>query len=595
MNLKKFLCLFLLITVVLTVASCGKSKKFTVTFNSDGGTEVASQTVKNGMMATDPGDPTKDGYTFLGWYNGDTKWSFSNAVSGNITLTARWEKIPDVNPDPKPPKPDECTEHVDDNNDGKCDVCKFVIWDDSILYTITYMDGVKKISKLSPDTFTYSSLPEDNLELPKGPSKAYHEFVGWYTDKACTNLATGINVSVKEDLVFYAKYAPLTYTLTYELNGGENAESNPATYTVNDLPMTLADPTKEGCVFRGWYADSAFTQPITKIERANIGSYTLYARWAELADEYTITYLDHNGNELLVDTYFKSESDQPLKDYTEFPELTVEGYSFIAWVDAEDESVVYNFIPANTAKNITVKANLKNAATHNLLYYVDNEFYFRGTFLEVDGMGELLVPVKGGYVFQGWYTSISCTGETVTSVPANTTEDIKLYGKFIPNEYTITYEVDGVLVELGRGTYTTSTTDITLPAVPEKAGYHVLGWYTKEGKVMEENKIAATTFGNLELVARYEKNVYTITYHLYGGTNDSRNVSEYRFDEIPTLEDAGSKAGYKFAGWYTDASFSGTPIEDLTAYANQDITLFAKWEPDLSSSGEDNSTPEHHW
>lgn len=589
MNLKRFLCLFLLITVVLTAASCGKSKKCTVTFSNDGAT-FTTQTVNKGAMVTDPGAPTKDGYKFLGWYNGDSKWNFTSAVNSNLTLEARWEKIEVEEEDPgttKPPKPDECPGHVDENNDGKCDVCKFVIWDSTLTYDIVYIDGVRKLN-LKPNSYNYSSLAKDNLELPKAPNKAYYEFVGWYTDKDCTSLATEISVSSKETLTFYAKYTPITYTLTYHLDGGVNAESNPETYTVSNLTITLAAPTKDGYDFIGWYTDSAFTQPITKVERANIGNLNLYARWAKVADKYSVTYLDHHGNELLVDYYYKSESDQPIKDYAEFEALTVPGYSFIAWVDAEDASVVYNCIPAGTAKNITLKATLKNAATHNLLYYVDNEFYYRGTFLEVDGTSELLTPVKGGYTFDGWYTNIICTGEKITSIPADTLEDIKLYGKFVPNTYSVTYEVDGAVVDLGLGSYTTSDTDVTLPAIPEKEGYYVLGWFTKDGELIEESKIKAYSFGDLELVARYAKNVYKITYYLNGGTNDDNNVTEYLYEEVPTLYDP-SKSGYKFAGWYTDASFSGTPVEDLTAYANQDVSLFAKWEPDLSGG---TTTPE---
>lgn len=577
MNLKKFLCLFLLITVVLAVASCNKPKQYTVTFNNDG--EIfKTQTVNQGARISNPGAPVKEGFTFLGWFNGSTEWDFTSPVNGNLTLTAHWEK--NANEDPPKPNPEDCVEHVDQDGDGKCDVCLFIIKDETIQYSITYMDGNKKLTKLEPAHYTYSSLEEDNLDLPKAPAKSHYEFVGWYTDKALTKLATYVDVNQQEDLIFYAKYSPVTYTLTYNLDGGVNSENNPEKYTVKDLTVTLEDPTKEGHVFLGWYTDNAFTQPITEITRSNIGNLTVYARWAKLDDQYTVTYLDHYGNELLVDHFFKSDSDQLLKDYTEFEALTVPGYSFIAWVDAEDESIVYNCIPAGTAKNIVVKANLKNAATHNLLYYVDNEFYFRGTFLEVDGLGELLVPVKGGYTFDGWYTNIICAGEKITSIPANTLEDIKLYGKFVPNTYTVTFEIDGVITDLGLGTYDTSDADIALPAIPEKAGYHVLGWFTKEGQIMEENKIAAGYFGNLELVAVYAKNTYNITYYLNGGINDENNVAEYLHDEVPTLHDP-SKSGYKFAGWYTDASFSGTPIEDLTAYANQDVSLFALWIPDI--------------
>lgn len=66
--------------------------KYTVTFNSDGGSSVSKQTVVSGKTATKPSNPTKSGYTFKGWYLNGTEYDFSNKVTKNITLTAKWEK-----------------------------------------------------------------------------------------------------------------------------------------------------------------------------------------------------------------------------------------------------------------------------------------------------------------------------------------------------------------------------------------------------------------------------------------------------------------------------------------------------------------------
>lgn len=67
---------------------------YTVTFNSNGGSAVASQTVADGGKVTEPADPTKDGYTFGGWYKEDTlttEWDFStDTVSAATTLYAKW-------------------------------------------------------------------------------------------------------------------------------------------------------------------------------------------------------------------------------------------------------------------------------------------------------------------------------------------------------------------------------------------------------------------------------------------------------------------------------------------------------------------------
>lgn len=64
---------------------------FTVTFVSNGGTEIAPQQIKQGEKAVKPMDPEKTNYVFVGWYNGEAEWNFETMkVNGSVTLTAKW-------------------------------------------------------------------------------------------------------------------------------------------------------------------------------------------------------------------------------------------------------------------------------------------------------------------------------------------------------------------------------------------------------------------------------------------------------------------------------------------------------------------------
>lgn len=63
---------------------------YTVTFQSEGGSEVASQ-IRANAPAARPADPTKEGYTFIGWYNGESEWNFETPVTADLTLTAKWQ------------------------------------------------------------------------------------------------------------------------------------------------------------------------------------------------------------------------------------------------------------------------------------------------------------------------------------------------------------------------------------------------------------------------------------------------------------------------------------------------------------------------
>ena len=70
---------------------------YVVTFNSNGGTPVTSQSINENDLATEPNDPEKDGYTFVFWYTTDPEvgFEFVTPITQNITLNAKWEEIPE--------------------------------------------------------------------------------------------------------------------------------------------------------------------------------------------------------------------------------------------------------------------------------------------------------------------------------------------------------------------------------------------------------------------------------------------------------------------------------------------------------------------
>lgn len=69
-------------------------KTFTVSFDTAGGSKVASQKVRDGAKASRPADPTCSGYSFDGWYKGGSKYDFSTPVTADMTLTAHWKAAP---------------------------------------------------------------------------------------------------------------------------------------------------------------------------------------------------------------------------------------------------------------------------------------------------------------------------------------------------------------------------------------------------------------------------------------------------------------------------------------------------------------------
>ncbi len=75
---------------------------------------------------------------------------------------------------------------------------------------------------------------------------------------------------------------PITYNITYNLNEGTNATGNPATYTVNTETFTIADPSKDGYTFAGWFSDAELNTPATTtITKGTTGDKTFWAKWIE--------------------------------------------------------------------------------------------------------------------------------------------------------------------------------------------------------------------------------------------------------------------------------------------------------------------------
>lgn len=92
---------------------------FTVTFNSNGGSEVAAQTIEEGMTVIEPEEPTLDGHTFMGWYADEAltqEYDFAAVVTGDVTLYAKWDENEPAKPT-MPENPSEADEYYFNNSE----------------------------------------------------------------------------------------------------------------------------------------------------------------------------------------------------------------------------------------------------------------------------------------------------------------------------------------------------------------------------------------------------------------------------------------------------------------------------------------------
>ena len=168
--MKKLLFMLTLIISALFMFSCGdqsqqpqetpgtqEPESYTVSFDSDGGSDVKTQTVKSGKLATKPEDPEKDNSEFLGWYLKGKKFDFKTPITSNITLKAKWEAVE---------------------------------------YEVRFSsDGGTRVKPIKVEGGTA-------VDCPENPTKENYNFLGWYLD----GKKYDFSLPVTEDITLTAKW-----------------------------------------------------------------------------------------------------------------------------------------------------------------------------------------------------------------------------------------------------------------------------------------------------------------------------------------------------------------------------------------------------
>lgn len=135
---------------------------------------------------------------------------------------------------------------------------------------ITFIDGTTEITKRYAHHGGTVSFPDDLTKIG-------YTFNGWndYSNKIYT--ATSAFASDKS---LFANWTVNAYVITYNLNGGTNNATNSTTYTYG-VGSPLANPTKSGYNFSGWFSDSEFTNNVTEVNITDVGNKTLWAKWTK--------------------------------------------------------------------------------------------------------------------------------------------------------------------------------------------------------------------------------------------------------------------------------------------------------------------------
>ncbi len=194
----------------------------------------------------------------------------------------------------------------------------------------------------------------------------------------------------------------------------------------------------------------------------------------------------------------------------------------------------------------------------------------------------LNTPTRTGYTFNGWYRTSDFSGSAITGISQGSTGNKTLYAKWTPTEYTITYDLGGGTNDpVNPTSYTIETATITLNT-PTRTGYTFNGWYTtSDFSGSAVTGISQGSTGNKTLYTKWTALEYNIRYDLGGGTNYENAPTSYTIESSITLNTP-TRSGYTFNGWIDD---NNNQITSIPTGLTGDKTFYAQWTPIECQSG----------
>ncbi|WNR45164.1 InlB B-repeat-containing protein [Paenibacillus roseipurpureus] len=515
---------------------------YVVTFDTNGGTDVAQLSVNYGStITTAPNAPMKEHYIFDSWYKDSNRtipWTFgtdtgSDTVLGTTTLYANWSPAPYV---------------VTFDTNGGTDV--------------------EQVSVNYGSTITTA---------PTAPMKEHYIFDSWYKDSNRTipwtfGTDTGSD-TVLGTTTLYANWTPAPYVVTFDTNGGTDVEQVSVNYgsTITTAPTA---PMKEHYIFDSWYKDSNRTIPWTFGTDTGsdtvLGTTTLYANWTPAP--YVVTFDTNGGTDVaqLSVNYGSTITTAPTAP-------TKEHYIFDSWYKDSNRTIPWTF-GTDTGSDTVLGTTTLYANWTPVNYNVYFETSEGSNVPKVTtSYGSTIAvpdpaPTKANYTFAGWYKDSDRTLPW-TFVSDTVLEDITLYAKWTQNNYAVTFETDGgsaitVLNAVYGATITAPDPD------PTKANHTFAGWYKDSNRTTLWDFTTDTVLANTTLYAKWTSNSYAVSFESNGGSAVS-NVPA-AFGKTITAPPDPTKPNYTFAGWYKQDALSKLWHFDTdTVLAN--TTLYAKW------------------
>ena len=537
-------------------------KSYTVTWNANGGTVSPASVTKThgatlGTLPTPIRNSTAEySYTFAGWFTavtGGTQITASTTVTGNVTYYAQW------------------TANVRS-------------------YTVTFNGNGGGTPSPSTITKTYGS----ELGTLPSCSRTGYTFLGWYT---ASSGGTKISSTTKitGTVTYYAQWSINSYTLTYNVNGGNAVSPASKSIQYGSAYGTLPTPTKSSdaeytYAFAGWYTSASGGTQVTANTTMGAGNTTIYAHWTATKRSYTIGYQTTYGslNRISQSVAYGSKGSCTLTMPANDAQYT---YTFQGWYTAangggtkvgssltlETPSVTgaatyYAYVTRATNK-YTFTFNANGGSTPSSSSISKNYGEAIGTLPTCSRAADSTYT----YAFAGWFDTSATSGGTQLTTTTKVTSNKTWYARWTATykNYTVTWNGNGGTPSKSSSSFHYNDALGTLPTAT-RTGYTFKGWSTSAGGSVNVSTTTKVT-GNVTYYAIWQINSYTLTVTAgTGGTVSGGGT--YNYGATATLR-ATASSGYHFVKW-SDGNMNAS--RTVTVTGNATYTAIFEQDPYLN-------------
>lgn len=528
---------------------------YTITYNYNGGsTDYANPTSYTiSSSAITLYNPERTGYTFTGWTGTDYSNPTKNAVipsgsTGNKTFTANFSVI---------------------------------------TYSISYF-GVDN-AKFTPSAVSYT-VDSDAITLP-APTRIGYTFLGW-RGTGIVGISKDVTIAKGStgDRTYTAQWKPISFSITYNLNGGKTSGDNPTSYTSEDSKISILNPGKAGYGFGGWtqsyenftWSNGFINASTGAVESSSTYPNSKYAAPIVLRKGVTYTVSGVSADLLrwrlfsLDGTYLNS---QTASSYTPTADCIVYILAYSGLTEAQLGAIKLTVngkltnasIPTGSMGNVTFTANW-TSQKYTISYNGLDGATVSGnpTSYTADQTITLKNPTKTGYTFLGWTGTDLLSASTNVTIPAGSSGNRVYTAQWKLTDYSISISLNGGTISGYMPTsYNVNSSAITLPT-PKKSGYRFLGWSgTDITGTASSVTIAAGSTGNRAYTANWEENTSgTHVFRFYGYNKQlfySKEVAVGEKFELP--KDA--IIGYDVKAWSIDYTLPQyvNSVDDVDVYA----------------------------